>query len=276
MEELSRIQARLDSLEDLDELVGALRSMAASRSREAQAAFAGTRAYCAIVERAISEIAPLAADRAGPEPGGERILLVLTSENGFVGGFNTRLIDRAAAERQPGETLIVVGRRGQVTAQEHALAADLAFSMSTHVDGVAALARRIAARLSRVASARLLFAGPRPAGAFEVLVEQVLPIGPATEASVGAPPSMPPLHHLPPDRLLDSLAAEYLYAKIAHGIMESLASENGARLTTMDAASHNIARKLEVLRRDERAARQEKTTTDMIEVVTGAEAVAQG
>lgn len=276
MEELSRIQARLESLEDLDELVGALRSMAASRSREAQEAFAGTRAYCEIVERAIAGIAPLVDEPALPETGGERLLLVLTSENGFVGGFNSRLIDRMAAERQAGETLIVVGRRGRVTAQEHDITPDFGFSMSTHVDGVSSLARRIAARLSRVSSARLLFAEHRPAGAFEIVVEQVLPIGEATARSVGPPPPMPPLHQLPPEELLDSLASEYLYAKIAHGIMESLASENGARLTTMDAASRNIARKLENLRRDERAARQEKTTNDMIEVVTGAEAVAQG
>ncbi|MDK3019944.1 F0F1 ATP synthase subunit gamma [Pseudodonghicola flavimaris] len=275
MEELSRIQARLESLGDLDELVGALRSMAASRAREAQEAFAGTRAYCDIVERAISEIAPLVRDLPDRD-GGERILLVLTSENGFVGGFNTRLIDRMATERRAGERLIIVGRRGRVTAQEHRIAPDHAFAMSTHVDGVTSLARRIAARLSQVAEARILFAEHRPGAAFDIVVEQVLPIGAATLESLGAPPASPPLHQLPAEELMQQLSGEYLFAKIAHGIMESIASENNARLTTMDAASRNIARKLELLQRDERAARQEKTTTDMIEVVTGAQAVSAG
>lgn len=269
MEELSRIQARLESLGDLGELVGALRSMAASRAREATEAFAGTRAYCGIVERAIAEIAPLAGELE-TRSGGERLLLVLSSENGFVGGFNTRVIDRALTERQPGETLIIVGRRGHVTAQEHGLQPDLSFSMVTHVDGVTGLARRIAARLSRVAQARILFAEHRQGASFDVVVEQVLPLAPPQDGDGAAAP----LYQLPPAELMQSLAGEYLFAKIAHGLMESLASENGARLVTMDAASRNIARKLELLHRDERAARQEKTTTDMIEVVTGAQAVA--
>ncbi|GHH03206.1 F0F1 ATP synthase subunit gamma [Pseudodonghicola xiamenensis] len=268
MEELSRIQARLDSLGDLDELVGALRSMAASRSREATEAFAGTRAYCDIVERAIDEIAPLVRDPGDFGTGEERVLLVITSENGFVGGFNARLIECMVTERRQDETLIIVGRRGRVTAMEHAATADFGFSMCTHVAGVTGLARRIAARLSNVAAARILYAQHRTGASFDVDVEDVLPL-----SRPDGPAAAPPLFQLPPPDLMRSLAGEYLFAKIAHALMESLASENSARLTAMDAASRNIGHKLETLHRDERAARQEKTTNDMIEVVTGAQAV---
>ena len=269
MEELSRIQARLESLGDLGELVGALRSMAASRSREATEAFAGTRAYCNTVERAIAQVAPLVPDRDDFGTGQARVLLVITSENGFVGGFNTRLIERMLSERQGDETLIIVGRRGRVTAMEHAVSPDVGFSMCTHVAGVTGLARRIAARLYKVAGVRILFAEHRVGASFEVEVEEVLPLKDGSRDRAAAPP----LFQLPPAELMQSLAGEYLFAKIAHALMESLASENSARLTAMDAASRNIGHKLETLHRDERAARQEKTTNDMIEVVTGAEAV---
>jgi F-type H+-transporting ATPase subunit gamma len=274
MEQLARIEARLNSLQELDELVGALRSMAASRAREAQEAFEGTRAYTAIVERAIAEVAPLAAPRSGraegrsPEDG--RVLLVITSENGFVGGFNNRLIDHALGARETGEPLAIVGRRGQIAATERHVAPDLTFPMTSRAQGVTALARRIAARLSDATTVRVVFARYRSGASFDLETRQVLPLGAVSTPGAAA---LPPLHHLPPDVLLAELGSEYLFAEIAHALMESLASENGARLRTMDAATHNIDDKLEKLRRDERVARQAQTTSDMLDVVTGAEAV---
>ena len=270
MEDLSRIEARLESIAELSELVGALRSMAASRAREAQDASQGTKHYAAIVERAIREIAPL--DGQGPPQGpASAILLVIASENGFVGGFNTHLLDRALAERRPGERLIVVGRRGQIAAAERDVDPDDALAMSSRRDGVTPLARRVAKRIAGASSVRLVSARWESGANHRIEVRQVLPLdlpqGDLTSRLDA------PLHHLPPGELLDGLAQEYLFAEIADALMESLASENAARLRTMDAASRNIDDRLEKLQREERAARQEQTTSDMLDVVTGAEAV---
>lgn len=281
MEDLSRIEARLESLRELGELVRALRSMAAARAREAQGAFDGTRAYRATVERAVAEVSALVPGRSaaggtgkedaeGAAAAAAAHLLVVTSENGFVGGFNNRLIDAALEAREPGGPLIVVGRRGQTVLAERGVAPDLAVSMTASVSGVTALARRLTARLGSVGRASLVFARYRPGAAFAVETRPVLPLpAPPPEDR----PASAPLHHLPPADLLDALAGEYLFAEIADALMESLAAENGARLRTMDAASRNIEDRLETLHRQERAARQEQTTADMIDVVTGAEAV---
>ena len=59
-----------------------------------------------------------------------------------------------------------------------------------------------------------------------------------------------------------------------HGAMESFASENGARLATMEAARANIDKKLDDLAQDERQRRQDEITTELLDIVTGAEAVA--
>ena len=67
-----------------------------------------------------------------------------------------------------------------------------------------------------------------------------------------------------------------LFAEVADALMDSLASENAARLRTMDAASRNIDGKLERLQRDAHVARQEEMTADMLDVVTGAEAIFNG
>ncbi len=275
MEDLSRIKSRLESLSELDELVGALRSISASRAREAQAAFEGTRAYRNVVTRAMAEVAPLLPDAAEAsdrnKESGESCLLLIASENGFVGLFNSRLVERALDVRDPREHLVIVGRRGQITAAENGVADADTFPMTSRISGVTALARRIAKRLAGMSSARIVHAAQKPGANFEVQVRTVLHV-PKIPASESA---SPPILHIPPKELLSHLADEYLFAEIAHALMVSLASENVARMRAMDSASRNIEDTMDKLRRDERVAQQEKTTTEMLDVVTGAEAVEQ-
>ncbi len=272
MEELSRIQARLESLEELDNLVGALRSMAGVRAGEARAALSGTLAYCAVVEQAIGRVAPMATRRS-PEGMGKGALVVVTSENGFVGGFNTRLVEHALAIRVPEERLLVVGRRGRTTAAELGLAPEGDLAMASRATAVTPLARRLARALCDSVTARLLFARTHGAADFEIVAEDVLP--PPGLPNAGAPSTPPPLIQIAPDLLLERLAAEYLFAKIADALMESLASESLARLKTMDAASRKIEEKVDKLRREALFARQEKTTADLLDVIVGSEAAAR-
>jgi F-type H+-transporting ATPase subunit gamma len=72
---------------------------------------------------------------------------------------------------------------------------------------------------------------------------------------------------------LRHLADEYLFAEVTHAIMESLISENAARLRVMESADHNIGDKLEDMVRNEHTLRQEAITSELLDVVTGAEAI---
>lgn len=270
MEQISRIVARRKSLEDLHDLVDALRTMAASQTREASEALAGTRRYRAIVERTIACALALP-HAAGAADGDGRVLIALGSEHGFVGGFNQRIVERAAKARRPDERLILVGQRGAMRAGENRLTVDDVLPMTTHVAGIAASARRLADRLGPVREARVVFAAARAGGQSEVVVQTLLPVAPTP---VVADTAYPPLHHLPAQDLLDRLFGELLFAECAHALMESLASENGARLHAMEAASRNIGSRLDQLRQQERMVRQEEITADLLEIVSGAEAVA--
>lgn len=275
MEELSRIKARLESLDELGELVRALRSMAASRAREAQDAFAGTEAYRAVIERAISDVMLLRPEGASGivmTEASRSAVLVITSDNGFVGLFNAKLIDRALELRTPDDDLVIVGRRGQTEASERGVSDAIGFSMASRVQDIVSLARRIMAQLSGVTHARIVFAQHRPGSGFDTQVKTVLPYEPDAAARAVAPPFV----HLPVAQLLDRMAHEYLFAEISHTLMESLASENGIRMRTMDMASRNIDDRVNKLRFQANAARQEATTTEMLDVVTGAEAVEHG
>lgn len=278
MEQLPRLQARISSLRELRDVIRALRALAASHVQEAQAALLGIRKYVQAIEHAIAEGASLLPETdalAGPvEPADASVLIVVCSEHGFVGGFNESLLDLAEVDRKEGQQLVVVGRRGAMLAEERGLEVGWSHSMATHIGGVLGVARRVAEHLAAVATADIVFGSYLRGGGFEAQSRSILPLDPALLVASGR--RSLPLHHLPPEKLLQRLASEYLLAEITRAIMESLASENGARLRAMETADHNIGDKLEDLRRQEHTLRQEAITSELFDVVTGSEAILTG
>ncbi|RME61931.1 MAG: ATPase, partial [Alphaproteobacteria bacterium] len=186
----------------------------------------------------------------------------------FAGAFNERLLDRAAAERKADQQLVVIGRRGAALAEERGLEIAGNFPMATHIGGVLGVTRSVAERLAAFSAADIVFGSYRQGGNFEPAIRRILPLDPALLAGAGH--QDPPLHHLAPAMLLERLASEYLFGEITRAVMESLASENGARLRVMESADHNIGDKLDALQRTERSVRQEDITSELLDVVTGA------
>lgn len=277
MEQLPRLQARIANLAQLRDLIRALRALAASHVQEAQSALPGIRRYVEVVEDSIAEgVALLEEDDTSvlSESFAPTLLIVVCSEHGFAGAYNEQLLARAAAERKPGQLLVIVGHRGAMLAAEKGLDVDHSFPMATHVGGVLGVTRRIAERLFEVSMANMVFASYRRGGNFEVEARSILPLDP--DLLVRSERRRPPLHHLAADALLRRLGNEYLFAEITRAVMESLASENGARLRVMEAADHNIGDQLEVLRRSENALRQEAITSELLDIVTGSEAILTG
>lgn len=277
MEEAARIKERIASLGELRNVIHAIRGIAAARIQEAQTALAGIRNYADIVEEAIAEAASLAPGvrELSPLPGAPAapMLIVVCSEHGFVGGYNEALLDYAGRLLKPGHELAVIGRRGAAIAAEKELPLAWQAAGTTYVQGIAAVARRIADRMAETADATIVFARYRAAQGYALETRRVLPLDPAL--LVGAERRVPPIHQLAPERLLQNLAEEYLFAELTRAIMEGLTSENGARLATMQAANRNIDDKLETLRKQERISRQERITVELFDVVTGAQALQQ-
>lgn len=277
MEQLPRVVARIGSLKQLRELMRAMRALAASRMHEANEALASVRSYTEVVEEAIAAAASLQESDGSGGPGtvepqeGRDVLLVIGTEHGFVGGLNDRLLSQVAATDGPRRELVAVGRRLAARARERGLAVQADYPMPTHVAGAAGVTRRIADDLVGARSVEVLFAGYRGATASVAERLRILPLAP--ELFKRTPRSVRPLHHLSPAALLARLAGEYLFAEVTRAVTESLTSENGARLQVMDASDHSIADTLADLDRTAQHLRQEAITAELLDAITGSEAV---
>jgi F-type H+-transporting ATPase subunit gamma len=253
----------------------AMRALAASHVQEAQDSLTGIRRYVEIMEESIAEVVGLLpGTESGPYPPSsspESALIVVCSEHGFTGAFNDALLDSAAKKQTAGQQLGIIGLRGAMKADERKLDVAWNFPMATHVGGVLGVTRRVADHLANAATAEIIFGRYKMGGAYEVQSRAILPLDPNLLAEKEH--SSRPLHHLKPDKLLQQVANEYLFAEITRAVMESLASENGARLQLLSAADSNIGDKLAVFRRQENSLRQEAITSELLDVVTGAEAI---
>jgi len=287
MERLSEIQARLVNLRQLADVVGAMRSLAAVRVQQAHGALPSVLRYTAVIEEALAcalaQGAPAerpAEPASSDAPEGGSATIVFSSEQGFVGAFDERVLERTAAQlAHPGDSLLVIGARGAALAAERGLAVAWTVSMSTQGAGVVDVARRVAHEVYRRAArgelrrVTLVYARSSSGASSEVVVRPLLPFDP-TPYLGAATAGPPPLTYLPARELVDRLIDELLLAELMRAALESFASENGARLSTMEAAHTNIDKKVEDLSRDERRRRQDEITTELLDIVTGAEAVA--
>jgi F-type H+-transporting ATPase subunit gamma len=279
-ERLSDVQARTQSLHELQEIVGAMRVIAAARVQEAEAALDGTRAYAQVIGDAIAEALPLLPETSGPgiaAKAAARGLVLFMAEHGFTGAFNDQLADAAHRPATSDRAaLFVVGSRGRGLIEERGLTPAWATEMATHASAVTDTARRIADELYRrfeqggLASVEILYVRDHDGGRRALERQSLLPVDLARFRRPRS--TVPPLTNLAPRLLIGQLLGEYVFAQLAQAAMESFASENGARLAAMQSAREKLDEQLTELQSLERRLRQEQITDELLEIVTGTEA----
>ena len=281
---LSDVEARISTVHQLETVIAAMRGIAAARSREARARIDGIRTYARSVGAAIGEAlaflpqqppAPAAAEDSSPD-GASRgtVVLALCAEQGFVGSFNSHVLDRVATlGNASAHNLLLVGDRGLMAAGERDVKVAWSAAMVSHANEVPALANRIADALYQrieagAARVQLVHAVPDhlqgEMNDQSVVVHQLVPFDfgrfPVSRRAVA------PLITLPPQLLLAQLAQEFVFAEICEALMLSFSAENEARMQAMIAATNNVRRRREELLGDYRRLRQEGITNEVIEL----------
>ena len=279
MTQLAEIEGRLAGMGELQDIVGAMRSLAAIRMQEALRALPGIRRYAESLEMAIAtalQLVPSPPEQASGEPD-RRLLVLCAAEHGFSGGFDERLVQAAQAALAAGGTLAVLGLRGAALALERGLPVAWSAPMATRAvgapDAIEHLVRELYARIARgeVARVEAMFGRYRQGAAATVERRLLLPLD--TTSLAATHPRQPPMRHLAPRTLLERLIAEYVFALLTEAAVESISSENAARFAAMESARDNVSRKLEELRRGVQQARQAEITAELLDLITGAAAL---
>jgi F-type H+-transporting ATPase subunit gamma len=278
MPRLAELQGRIGNMSELLNIMSAMRSLAGMRVQEAQRALPGIRGYAQSMEAGIAGALALMRLQAPERQAGRRALVVCAAEHGFVAGFNERLAKAAEAELREGDILFAVGSRGAGLLLERGRRAAWTAPMATRLAAAPGTADRLAkelyARIARgqVARVEVMFSRYRQGGQAAIETRLLLPLDIASFGKERA--RQAPLHNLEPEALFEKLAAEYVFALLTEATVESIASENAARFAAMQAACDNVSKKLDQLQSQARQARQEEITTELADLITGAEAVA--
>ena len=284
MPNLKDIRRRIASVKNTQQITKAMKMVAAAKLRRAQEAIVQARPYADKQLEVLSSVALRAGRKSHPllaerEPN-KGLLLVLTSDRGLCGGFNTN-INRAAEGFVTDNSgkfkeieLALVGRKGmdyfkRRTIPIHAQFAEI-FSNPTYENS-----RTIADSIikeyeeSDLDAVYMVYNEFKSAIQQKVVVERLLPIKPMEETDSDLD------FIYEPDKvvLLDELLKRYVGTQVFRGVLESLAAEHGARMTAMGAATDNAKEMIDKLTLQMNRARQALITNELMEVISGAEAL---
>jgi len=283
MPSLIDIRRRIRSVRNTQQITKALKMVSAAKLRRAQDRVIASRPYGAALRGLLGDVAaaarsdervaahPLLARR--PE---QRIQFVLiTSDTGKAGGFNSNLIKAAtrfAEEHRSAQiSYELIGRKGietyrkrqaPITGQHTGMA-------KVHYEDAAAIARTLMERFrnEEIDSVYLLYNEFKSVMTQKVTLAQVLPM----ELPMQAEP-VDFIFEQPPAEMLASLLPRYVEIELYRALLESAAAEHAARMTAMDAATSNAADMIDRLTLYMNRVRQASITKEIIEVVSGAAA----
>jgi len=308
MPSLKSIRTRIASVKSTQKITRAMKLVAAARLRRAQDAIVGARPYANALLEAIAEVALRAGAESHPlldQRPQERIaVVVLTSDRGLAGGFNAnvfRAMQRFVRERgeaPPPEagklvhiSLYLLGKKGRDYYRRRknvTVAKEFAYAAGNAAEARAqelALTLIEDFRAGHIDGAYLAFNEFKSAIQQRTLVDPLLPLTPGSFAGTAAAASIKaqdagggggPIDFLyEPDKqqLLDTLLPLFVESQIYRALLESIASEFGARMTAMDSATNNAKEVIARLTLQYNRARQAAITKELMEIVSGAEAL---
>jgi F-type H+-transporting ATPase subunit gamma len=284
MPSLIDIRRRIRSVKNTQQITKAMKMVSAAKLRRAQDRVVAARPYGALLRKVLGNVAAAVAadEQAGGNPllaqrPEQRILLLLiTSDKGLAGAFNTNLTkagQRFVAERRGASIRMeLIGRkgrdffrkRGATICGEHInMAAKLVFA------DVAAIAGKAMEmyRQEEIDAVYLIYNEFKSVVAQNLVTARVLPMELPKQAA--------PVDYIfeqPPQEMLDALLPKYVESEFYRALAESTAAEHAARMTAMEAATANAGEMIEKLTLYMNRVRQASITKEIIEVVSGAAA----
>jgi F-type H+-transporting ATPase subunit gamma len=286
MPSLKDIRKRIGSVKNTQQITKAMKMVAAARLRKAQESIETMRPYSYRLRDVIGQLAaradfsdhPLLAQR---EPQNIH-LLILTSDRGLCGGFNAninRTAERYIRDNERGHesmVLDVVGRKGHEYFKRRPTEianyfADILTDPS--IEAAAEVAEQVVADFvdGNLDAVYVVYNEFKSAMTQEVVVEQLLPVVPAQMEDADNLPEF--IYEPTKEELMNAVLPRHLTVQVYRMLLESVASEMGARMSAMDSATKNAGELIDKLTLQYNRARQANITRELMEIISGAEAI---
>jgi F-type H+-transporting ATPase subunit gamma len=289
--QLRVVRRRIRSVQSTKKITRAMELIASSRIVKAQQRVEASRPYAVQLTDAMEDLArntgsfshPLLEERDEPRRVG---VFVCTSDRGLAGAYAANVIKEAEGvldsirARGLEPVLYVGGKKGVGYFRFRGVPIEADWQGHTEVPPYD-VAREVGLRLlddfasGSIDELYCAYTDFRSAFTLRATAKRFLPIAPEEVTGSGVRAVHPEYLFEPgPERILDHLLPEYLITKVYAAMLESAASENAARRRAMKAATDNADELMKVLTRQANRARQDEITTEIMEIVGGAEALA--
>ncbi|OLC56763.1 MAG: ATP synthase F1 subunit gamma [Chloroflexi bacterium 13_1_40CM_4_68_4] len=280
------IKLRVRSVKNIQQVTKAQQTISASKMRRAQDAVLASRPFEQRLREVLNDLAPYADPEHSPllvkRPVKRALILIVTSDRGFVGAMNTNNVRNALrhAETLPSVGWLPVGRKGiaqlrrfgQPVVAEFSGLGDRPTSVDTNVIVKVLVEEFLSARVDEVYLSFTRFVNTLRQ---VPTIRRILPLVPEEE-DIDARPPLQYLFEPDPETVLNAVLPRLLEVAAYQAVLENLASEHSARLIAMRNATEAAGDLISELTLAANKARQWRITKEMLEIASGAEAMAKG
>jgi len=286
MANLKAIKKRIVSVKSTRQITKAMKMVSAAKLRRAQENVVAARPYAKMLGEVLGRLSANPDAEASPlqqkRDVKNALLIVVTSDRGLCGGFNANLCkaaDRFVREHKdkyPSISLMTVGRKGfeylknrqKIYKNQTGVFSHLSYQTAALI-AEEVIQGFLAEEYDEVL---IIFNAFRSVMSQDITLEQLLPVAPPAAAETT---ELPPVYIYEPTKeaLLSDLLPKNVEVQIFKALLESNAAEHGARMTAMDSASKNADEMIGKLTLQYNRARQAAITTELIEIISGAESL---
>ena len=289
MPSLIDLRRRVRAVKNTQQITKAMKMVAASKLRRAQERMMSARPFAAHMQRVLASLAARVDPSVHPlldarelRPGSRTLVIVVTADKGLCGSFNTNVIKGAAAfiasSTEPCSLGLVgrkgrdfFGRRGFDTLFERINIFQQLRYADAQAIGQIAVEAFVSEQVDRVV---LVYNEFKSVISQRVVVDQLLPIVRAdVEVAGTVVPDIDYLYEPLPEEIFNQLLPRYIDVQVYRALLESNAAFFAAQMTAMDTATKNSADMIASLTLYMNKVRQAAITREIIEVVSGAEAL---
>ena len=291
---LKEVRIRIASVKSTQQITNAMKMVAASKLRRAQSAVVKLRPYAAKLQEILQNLSGNIEESnenayTAERNAGKILIVAITSNRGLCGGFNSNVIKAVnqliatdyAEQFQKGNVSIdCIGRKGsEFFGKRNYTVAGVHDSLLEHIsfEKVSAYAEGLMKSFTNKEYDRIviIYNQFKNAAVQKLIVEQFLPITPAKPAATVTKNTVTADYIFEPDSetILRELIPKTLRIQVYKAILDSFASEQGARMTAMQQATDNAQDILRELQITYNKARQAAITKEILEIVSGAEAL---